>query len=421
MVWQLAAAAGIQAVSAIVQAYNAEKARGANAKRLKELRQMFEQIVPPKYDISIDDPPDYIQKQLPQADLDFSKLTPEQFKVVGTYAPKAAEYIAEQNPQLLKGSAAQKEGRQAQIDALRSMQSVAKGENPELAINLQRAKDSAQAAAQSRQQSILQDAQRRGVAGSGLSLAAALTGAGQSMAEGANSSQNAALAAYRDKLAAIQNAGNMGRALSQDELGMEQSNNDVINQFNQRTSRNYQNYLNQRAQMENDAQLRNLQAAQDISNRNVLQNNEYDRWNLENHNRLAQQAYSNARDERNYQNSIREKLAAWQAQQHALQNQYKRDSYQDQLGRYQGMAGLSNAQSAMATQGTQDRNAMFGGLANAGAGYYTQQAQHDAWKEAQDREDARWQMRAAMNQRPKNLAGADEDELGYRNYYSNFA
>lgn len=419
MVAPLVIAAAVQAVGSIVQAYNAEKARGANAKRLNELKKAFEEIVPPQYDISIDDPPEYIQQSLPAANLDFSRLTPQSFKVVGQYAPKAAEYVAEARPELLKGSSAQKEGRQAQLNALRQMQSVAKGESPELAINLQRAKNDAQASAQSRQQSILQDAQRRGMAGSGLSMAAALQATGDSMRNGAMLSQNAALAAYRDKLDAIRQAGSMGRQLSEDELSMERSNNDVINDFNQRTSRNYQNYLNQRSQMENDAQLRNLQMQQDISNRNTQLGNDTDRYNLENRNRLAQQSWENTRSERNYADQTAEKLAQWKAQQRALQNRYKQDSYSDQMRRMEGMQGMTRMQNDHETQSAQDRNAMIQGFANAGAGYFTNESQMDAQKQAQDREDARWdRYLSARYPKQKSMAQMDEDEENLKNYYT---
>jgi hypothetical protein len=89
------------------------------------------------------------------------------------------------------------------------------------------------------------------------------------MAQGAALSQQAAIEAYRQKLAATQQAGSMGRQLAGDELSMERANADVINDFNQRSSRQYQDYLNMRSQMQNDAQLRNLQVQQSTADRNV--------------------------------------------------------------------------------------------------------------------------------------------------------
>jgi hypothetical protein len=270
------------------------------------------------------------------------------------------------------------------------MQSVAKGESPEFNIALQRARDSSQASAQSRTQSIIDDAQRRGMGGSGLSLAAQLQGAGDSMSQGAALSQQAAIEAYRNKLQATQQSGQMGRQLAGDEMAMESANADIINSFNQRTSRQYQDYLNQRAQMQNDAQLRNLQTQQDISNRNVSTRNEADRFNLENRNRLSQQAYQNTRDERNYQNSLAEQRANWSAAEKARQNQLKGQSYRDQMTRYGAMNGLTGLQMGQENQNAADRNAMIQGVTNAASGYFAGQSQADAQRAAQQREDDRW-------------------------------
>lgn len=390
MVAPLVIAAGISAAAAISQAYQSEKARGANEKRLSELRKIFESIVPPEYDVSINDPPKYMEQVLGQANLDFSRITPEQFKVVGQYAPEAASFVAEANPTLLKGSAAGKEGRQAQIDALRQMQSAAKGDSPEFEIALQRARDSSQASAQSRQQSVIDDAQRRGMGGSGLSLAAQLQGTGDSMAQGANLSQQAAIEAYRNKMNAIQQSGTMGRQLAGDEMAMESANTDIINSFNQRTSRQYQDYLSQRAQMQNDAQLRNLNVSQDISNRNVAGRNEADMFNLENRNRLAQQAYGNTRDERNYQNTLADQRANWSAAERDRQNRLKGQSYDDQLRRAAGMSGQTVMANQNALQSGQDRNAMIQGISDAAGGYFAGKAQQESQQQAQQMENDRW-------------------------------
>jgi hypothetical protein len=386
----LTAAAVVTAVAGIAQAYNGEKARGANEQRLRELRKAFESIVPPDYDVSINDPPQYIEKVLQGADLDFSRITPEDFKVVGQYSPQAANFMAEANPTLLKGSDTFKEGRKAQLDALRQMQSAAKGDSPEFNIGLQRARDASQASAQSRQQSIIDDAQRRGLGGSGIALAAQLQGTGDSMAQGAALSQQAAIEAYRQKLAATQQAGSMGRQLAGDELSMERANADVINDFNQRSSRQYQDYLNMRSQMQNDAQLRNLQVQQSTADRNVAARNEADRFNLENRNRLGQQAYQNTRDERNYQNTLAEQRANWSAAEKDRQNRLKSQSYSDQMARQNSMSGLAGMEMQNRMQGAQDRNAMIQGVGSAASGYFAGQAQADAQREAQRREDERW-------------------------------
>ena len=175
----------IAAISALAQAYNSEKARGANRQRLHELQNAFNAIVPPNFDLSIDTPPAQIKEALQGANLDFSRITPETYKTIGTYSPESAKFVAEAQPQLVQGTAAQKEGRGAQIEALRNMQSIAKGDSPELKIRMQQAADQAQAQAQSRSQSTMQDAQRHGQGGSGLSFASMLQGSSDAMQGGA--------------------------------------------------------------------------------------------------------------------------------------------------------------------------------------------------------------------------------------------
>jgi hypothetical protein len=369
----------IAAISALSQAYNSERARGANKDRLREIQKAFDAIVPPDYDISINDPPAIIKETLKGAELDFSRITPETYKTIGTYAPESAKFVAEEQPKLVQGTAAQKEGRAAQIEALRNMQSIAKGDSPELKIRMQQAADQAQAQAQSRSQSTMQDAQRRGQMGSGLSFASMLQGSSDAMQGGAAASQDAAIAAYKDKLAAMQSSGQMGRQLSQDELSQEGANNDITNQFNQRTSRDYQNYLQQRAQTANQAQQFNLGREQDTANRNVGVANQAQQFNLENRNRLAQQSYENTRGERNYQNDLSYRQAQWNAAEKARQNQLKQQSYSDQMGRASGRAGLGYQQMAQNTQNAQDYNQMIGGVASAGMGAYQQQQQDDRW------------------------------------------
>lgn len=380
----------IAAASALGQAYNAEKARGANSKKLKEIQKAFDAIVPPEYDISINDPPAMIKESLKGADLDFSRITPEQYKTIGTYSPESAKYVAEAKPELVKGTAAQKEGRGAQIDALRQMQAIAKGESPELKIRMQQAADQAQAQAQSRAQSALQDSQRRGQMGSGLSFASALQGSSDAMQTGAASSQAAAIAAYRDKQAAMMQTGQMGRQLSQDELAQEGANNDITNQFNQRTSRDYQNYLNQRAQMQNQAQQFNLGREQETSDRNVGAANQAQQYNLENRNRLSQQTYENTRGERNYQNDLSYRQAQWQAAEKARQNDLKQQTYADQMGRASARSGMGYQQMAQNSQHAEQMNQAIGGLAGAASGYFEQQRQDERWDKNQQRQDERW-------------------------------
>lgn len=387
----LIAVAAVSAISALAQAYQSEKARGANRQRLRELEESFAKIVPPDYDVSINDPPRYIEGALKGADLDFSRITPKDYETIGAYNPEAAEFVREASPQLAQMGAEGQEGRQSQLDALRQYKSIAQGQNPELQIRLQQASDRAQQEAQQRSESALLQAQRQGRGGSGLTFAAALQGSSDAMQSGAMQGQNAAIAAYQAKLDAVRNQGQMGRQLVQDDLSQQSRNADIINAFNERTSRNYQAYLNQRANMVNDAQRYNLEQRQKTADMNTRQSNEADRYNQDNRNRLAQQDYDNRRQERNYQNDLAYQKAAWGRDEKNRQNSLKSQAYNDRLNQERSRQGLGGMAMQMNTQDAADRNQMIQGVANAGNAYYTGQMQEDAQNRAQKNEDDRWE------------------------------
>lgn len=388
------AVAAIAVVTGLAQAWQSEQARGANQDKLDDIARLFAQLVPPEYDISPNDPPNYITQQLQGANLDLSSITPEQFKVIGTYAPEAAAFVAEINPTLVQQSALGQEGRQSQIDALREFRRIAAGDNPELKANLEKASRDAQINAQSRTESLLQDEARRGMMGSGKGFAAMLQENSDSMLRGAESGRDEALEAYRSKLSAVRDSGTMGRQLASDEFSEQATNADIINQFNQRTSRNYQEYLNNRATLANQAQLTNLNNSQDIANRNIAQTNEFAVSNQRNKNANAQQQYMNQREERNYQNDLMKDQANWAASEKARQNDLKSQSYNDKLQRANGIAGVGAQQIQMNSQNAADRNAIIGAIGSSAGGYYANRDNQNFISEQnksnQAAEDARW-------------------------------
>lgn len=379
----IAGAAAVALVSGVVQAWNSEKTRKDNKGRMNEIRRLFEAIVPPEYDLSLNDPPDYILEKLGDAGLDMSKLTPELFKSVGKYAPEAAPYVAEANPTLVERSSLGKEGLQAQIDALRQYKEIAKGNDPAFRAKLDQAMTAAQQNAQQRSEAALQDSQRRGTFGSGQSFASILQGASDSMQMGGQAGRDAAIQSYQNQMNALGQSANLGQSIANQDLSLQETNADIINQFNQRTSKNYQAYLNNRADLQNQAQLTNLQNAQDIANRNTNAINDTNRFNLTNRNNTLQQGYNNRVNERNYQNSIAETQAKWSASEKDRINQLKSTAYNDKLQRANGLAGIGAQQIQMNTQATQDRNNLIAGLSNAAIGGLGTQY-------ANEQENARW-------------------------------
>jgi hypothetical protein len=272
--WGYAAIAIGSAISGLAQAYVKHKSSGTSEAELKKIRDLWDKIVPPDIGISIEDPPEVIAEAAPPTAYDFSTLTPEDYQVVGTFAPEIAPHVAEVAPQVVADTAAGLEGQQAQLSALRRLQQIGEGGiDPQFAQRMREADQSSQQAAQSRQQSTLQDYARRGLLGSGTQLASDLAANEGAMQRGAQSSSDAATQAYLNQLGALQSGAQLGGNIRSQELDLQSRNAAIANSFNQRTSAAFQTYLQNQADLKNQAALRNLDTSQDISNRNVHQRN----------------------------------------------------------------------------------------------------------------------------------------------------
>ena len=380
-----AALVAVAAATALAQAYQSEKARGANKDILDQMRREFEALIPPEYDVSIMDPPAFIKQAIPEPSLDMSSITPEQYAIVGKYKPELAPLIAEARPELLKDTAGMKEGRDAQLSALRRLKSI--GENregdPELRQKIADAGQQSQMQAQSRQQSILQDLARRGMMGSGAGMASQMQAGSDSMQNAARSSQDAAVASYRNQLQSLRDSAQIGGQVRQDDERTEGRNVDIINDFNQRTSRNRQAWENSRVGSLNDAQRMNLSAEQQVSDSNVAQNNRSAVSERDRKDSLNKYLYDIRRDERGTQNRMVESEAGWRRGERDNQNELKGKMFDDQARIVAGKNGLNSAGMAMNSQTAQDRNQMVQGIGNAVTGGITQ------YQDRQDREQDR--------------------------------
>ncbi len=380
----------IAAAAAAAQYYQSEKARGANAKRLKELEAEFDKLVPPEYDLSVMDPPDYIKKAIPEPTMDMSAITPEQYKLIGKFKPEIAPFIAEQRPDLVKETAGMKEGRQAQLDALRQMKKVSSDRgDPELQQAMYEAKQKGQIEAQSRSASLLQDMARRGTMGSGAGLAASLQGQSDSMNRASDTSRQAAVESYRNRLQALRDSASIGGQIRGDDMMMEGKNTDIINSYNERTSRNRQAWENSRTGTVNDANRMNLNAEQSIADRNVGQNNDAAYNERDRRDALQKYLYGIRSDERSTQNNIIENQAKWRQGERDNQNQLKGKQYDDAYRKTAGSQGLAAMGMQMNTQAAQDKNQAIQGVSNAGTagylGYVNQQNREKEMSEANAR------------------------------------
>lgn len=378
----------IAAATAAAQKYQADKARGENAARLKKMEQEFKALVPPDYAGSIDDLPANIIKKIPQPSYDMSDLTPEQYKLVGQYKPEVAPLIAEQRPDLVKDTAAGQEGKQAQIDALRRLAGISQQENdPRLAQAMSQASRRAQTDAQSRRRSIEESFARRGQLNSGLSMAAQLSGGAQDMEREAMAGQNAAAEAYRNRLEALRGSAQLGGQIRGQDLELETKNTGIMNDFNQRTSQARQQWESQRAGLANQAQLRNLDAQQGIANQNVGLRNQSAQQNRTRRDDLTTKNYQNQVADRAYGDN---RLDAY--------NRLQQNKYGDQLGKIQGAHGYDKMGMDMNNEKAQANNQTIQGVGNAAAAgygsYQSGQTQENAQRRADNRsfyeKNGRW-------------------------------
>lgn len=341
----------ISAASGLIQLYNSERERGATKERLKQIEKMFNEIVPPQYDIKVWDDPKLVET-IPPAAFDMSRITPESYASVGQFVPEVAQFVQEQRPEIVQASGAAQEGRAAQLDALRRYKDIASGQtDPLFQQKMQEASDRARIEAQGRQSAILQDAQRRGALDSGVQLAAQMQGTSDSMTRGALSSQAAAAEAYRNQLMAMDRSAELGGNIRGSEMNEAARNVGIINDFNQRTSRNYQDYLNQRSAMQNQAQRYNLDRDQAIADANVAGRNKAQVENINRYNDLMGQRY-------NMQNKQRDDRIAIQKYKENLMQQ----NYANQRQNVNDRAGVQSDISNYMNQATRDRNQAVQGI-----------------------------------------------------------
>jgi hypothetical protein len=214
-----------------------------------------------------------------------------------------------------------------------------------------------QADAQSRQESILQDAARRGQGSSANALMAQMKGGAQAQSRAAEMQRQAAIESYRNKMMALRDSASLGGDIRGQDIGMQQANMGAINSFNERTARNRQNYLNALTEDRNLAQRQNLAAQQDIANRNVGGRNDAFKYNQGTYNDIQSKRFNTALDKAG------------------------------------GISGVGYKGIESRSQDTRDQNQAYQSVADAGTSYFGSEMEADRMdrteKYRQDREDER--------------------------------
>lgn len=218
------------------------------------------------------------------------ELILERYRVEGTLTPELEQAIA-QTDSNLKGISVDPRLRQAEYDALASLQDISNSGGMTLTDQANLEKNLGQARTQNKgaQERIIQNMQERGMGGSGQELAARMI-AGQQSGELANQAGLQAAASASDRgLQALMQAGNLGADLEKMQWGQGKdvaSAQDIIDRFNTQNLRDVQS---RNVGAKNEAQKYNLGLAQDVSNANVDLANKQQQYNKE----LLQKEFQN--------------------------------------------------------------------------------------------------------------------------------
>lgn len=217
---------------------------------------------------------DKIEREWSLPEYDRKPLTPEEYQLLGTYAPQVASYIEEKAPTMLQG-VGQQEGLAAQREALRRFTEMSgTGEDVASQAAQEQAMFRASQQARANRQQLLQELSQRGLGGTGQELVAAQAGE-QAIADQA---RQAALEAQQQaqarRMAALQQMSGIGQNMRQMAAQQEQANVGALNDFNQRATMSRRAWEQYRTGLMNEAQMQNLQASQAIANQNVALRNQ---------------------------------------------------------------------------------------------------------------------------------------------------
>lgn len=226
------------------------------------------------------------------AGLNLPELSPielQRLVSAGTITPELAEIIK------LEGNAYEDiyvdpRLKQQQTDTLASIQEIAEtGMSAQDRSDIARIAQEEAIAERGSRESLMQNAQMRGVSGSGLELAGQLINEQGGATRRSSRDTEVAGQASSRRMAALQDAGALAGAMRSQEYG-EQANvaqaQQMINQFN---VQNQQSQLSSRAQAQNLANSQNLQASQNLMNQNVQLANQEEMYRAS----IPQQQYQN--------------------------------------------------------------------------------------------------------------------------------
>lgn len=227
--------------------------------------------------------------QLP--DIDKMQLQLEELVQQGVLTPEQAQtYLAERSD--MNNISTDPKLRQAQMDALSGLQDISDSGGLTAADQSQLAQIKSQedSAARGSREAIMQNAQARGMGGSGIELLQQFQNQQDSATRKSQRDLDVAGMAQNRALQALQQAGSLGGSIQSQDFNQQSqvaSANDAINKFN---AQNSQNVALQNTAAKNTAQAQNLAEKQRVSDSNVGTRNTQQQYNKG----LQQQQFDNA-------------------------------------------------------------------------------------------------------------------------------
>jgi len=182
-------------------------------------------------------------------------------------------------------------GKAAQMAALQGLQEIGNqgGLTSSDKAKLQEIQNQEQTSARGSREAILQNANARGAGGSGLEMLAQLQNAQDSATRASSRDLNVSAQAQDRALQALQQAGQMGGNINQQQFGQQAAVADSRNAISQFNAANRQQVNSNNTAINNNAMQTNLQNKQNTANANVDTQNKQQQYNSQ----LPQQQFQN--------------------------------------------------------------------------------------------------------------------------------
>lgn len=229
-------------------------------------------------------------KNIKLPDIEEMKINLEQQVSQGILTPEQAQLYLQEASQMV-GIETDPSLYAAQKEALSGYQDIIANKGLDATAQAQLGQIASQEQAQSRgaREAIIQNAQARGMGGSGIELASQMQAQQASAGQQAQRDMDVAANAQQRALQALQASGQLGGQMQSQQFSQkaqQASAQDAINAFN---AQNRQAVGNLNVQNRNTAQTANLANAQNISNQNVATRNQQQQFNRN----LGQQQFQN--------------------------------------------------------------------------------------------------------------------------------